>query len=497
MTFLADVIAAFQGLAWMDYVAILIGIVIGYIAGILPGLGASQAMALLIPLTYGTNPLRAIIMLMTVAGAAPSGGSVTSILLNTPGEATNVATCWDGYPLARQGRAGLALGAAGTASLMGALVGILVLMVFLPIGRAIVLTFSYPELFAMALAGLISIILVDVKNLWKGFISLALGMVIAAIGYDPVTGSLRYTFGTMYLWNGIKMVPALVGIFAISEGIKLVVEDRGETKAGEKTQFRATYYDVFAGAKAVFRNFWLTLQSAVIGVIIGIIPGIGGSVSNLLAYGAASQMCRENPQFGKGDIRGVIAAEAGSNSKGGELVPTVIFGIPGSVTCAVLLSALMLHGIQPGPRLILEKPMIVYGLIIAILFGSMVASFITVFAAPYFSSVPNIPDSILGLSIIVLGVLGGYATELNFHDAIVAIIFGFLGYFMSEFRYSKVAVVMTLVLGKILQVNFFLTMDTMGLTGFLRPIPLVIFVLCALMIVKTLMRKNYKKEDEP
>ena len=489
---LTDIFSTFHLIQTMDYLIILLGIVIGYIVGFLPGLGASQAMALLIPLTYGMEPLRAILLLMAVAGAAPCGGSVASILINTPGEATNVATCWDGYPLARQGKAGLALGAASTASLGGALVGLFVLMILLPLGRLLVLSFSYPELFTIALGGLVCIILIEEDELWKGFISLALGMVMVSIGYDPVTGSIRHTFGTMYLWEGIKLVPALVGIFAISEGLKLVVEDKGQVAVSDQSVSRARYSDVFQGVKAIFTHRWLFLQSSVIGAIIGVAPGVGGSVGNVLSYSIATQTCKDNPHFGKGDIRGVIASESANNSKGGDLVPTVIFGIPGSVTCALLLGALLLHGIQPGPRLIIEKPMIIYGLIVAIFFSSIAASTITILAAPYLSSIPNIPDNILGTSVIVLGVLGGYATEFDFNDALVAMVFGLLGYFIVEFGFSKVAVVMALVLGKIMQVNYFLTMDTMGPAGFFtRPMPLIIICLSLFLILKAAYRAKY------
>jgi putative tricarboxylic transport membrane protein len=494
---LLEIFRAFGTTNPLDYMIMVVGVIIGFIVGFLPGIGASQAMALLIPLTYGMDPLRAILLLMSVAGSAPAGGSVAAILINTPGEPQNVATCWDGYPLARQGKAGLALGAAATASFGGAFIGLIVLIAILPLGKMVVLYFSYPELFTIALGGLVCIILIEQERLWKGFISLVLGIVIASIGYDPVTGGIRHTFGTMYLWEGIKIVPALVGLFAIGEGIKLVVEDKGEAVSVEKTVSKAEYRDVLEGMKTIFKNFWLFLQSSVIGVIIGIAPGIGGSVGNVVSYSVAVQTTKDNPHYGKGDVRGVIASESANNSKGGDLVPTILLGIPGSVTCAVLLGALMLHGIQPGPRLIIDNPGIVYGLIIAVFLSSILMSGSILIAAPRLSSIPNIPDNILGTIIITLGVVGGYATELDFDDAIVAMIFGLLGYFFSEFGYSKVAVVMALVLGKLLQVNFFLTMDTMGALGFFtRPIPLIIILLCIFLIIKPVIFRKKRSGEE-
>jgi TctA family transporter len=301
----------------------------------------------------------------------------------------------------------------------------------------------------------------------------------------------------MYLWEGIKVVPALVGLFAIGEGIKLVVEDKGKAAGVEKPVSKASYSDILQGIKAVFKHFWLFLQSAVIGAVVGIAPAIGGGVGNVLSYSVAAQTVKDNPHFGKGDIRGVIASESANNSKGGDLVPTVLFGIPGSITCAVLLGALMLHGIQPGPRLIIDKPGIIYGLIIAVFLSSILISCFILLGAPYLSSIPNIPDNILGTIVIILGVLGGYATELDFIDAIVAMIFGVLGYFFIEFGYSKVAVVMALVLGKVMQVNFFLTMDTMGPSGFfVRPIPLIIIILCVFLIIRAIFRREKHAEKE-
>ncbi|MFB3884911.1 MAG: tripartite tricarboxylate transporter permease [Thermodesulfobacteriota bacterium] len=494
---LLEIFRSFGSAQPMDYLIMALGVVIGSIVGFLPGLGASQAMALLLPLTYGMDPIRAILLLMSVAGSAPAGGSIAAILINTPGEPLNVATCWDGYPLARQGKAGLALGTAATASFGGALVGLVVLIAILPLGKRVVLSFSYPEIFTIALGGLVCLILIEQERLWKGFISLALGMVIVSIGYDPVTGGIRHTFGTMYLWEGIKVVPALVGLFAIGEGIKLVVEDRDKAAGAEKLVSKASYRDILQGIKAVFKHFWLFLQSAVIGAVVGIAPAIGGGVGNVLSYSVAAQTVKDNPHFGKGDIRGVIASESANNSKGGDLVPTVLFGIPGSITCAILLGALMLHGIQPGPRLIIDKPGIIYGLIIAVFLSSIVISCFILLGAPYLSSIPNIPDNILGTIVIILGVLGGYATELDFMDAIVAMIFGLMGYFFTDFGYSKVAVVMALVLGKVMQVNFFLTLDTMGPPGFfVRPIPLIIIILCVFLIIRAIFRRKKRSEGE-
>lgn len=493
---IGETLSQFLTLQPADLILVMLGVIIGFVFGFLPGLGATQAIALLIPLTYTLAPERALLLLMSVAGATPFGGSVSAILLNTPGTPVNVATSWDGYPLAQSGKAGMALGASATASGLGALVGVAVLLAILPIGRLVVLSFSYPEYFAMALAGLCVLVVMEQRELWKGLMSLALGMLLASIGYDPVTGGVRLTFGVTYLWDGIKLIPALIGLFAISEGLKLTVQEAGMGSTVSAARVRSGYRDVFQGALAVLRNWGLFLQSSIVGVIIGIIPGIGGAVSNVLAYSLAVQTSKEKESFGKGDIRGVIAPEAANNSKdGGGLVPTILFGIPGTAEMAILLGALVLHGVTPGPRMVEENMSVVYALVVALVLSNIITSTLGIILAPFLSRVPAIPNGILGALIIILGATGAYATELNFNDSLTAIIFGVSGYFLSRFGFSRVAIVMALVLGEIMQTNFFLTVDTMGPLGFiLRPIALVLILLC-LLITATSFRHPARKSE--
>ena len=311
-------------LTWPAPLYLVLGTLLGMLFGILPGLGGPQVLALLLPITYGMHAELAMVLLVGAMSSIAFGGSIPAILINTPGTGQSAATCFDGFPLAQQGKAGMAIGAAATASCLGAVFGAIILTVILPIGRLVVLAFSYPEYFMLALMGLSVIAVVSIGSLWKGLVAACLGLIFSTFGYDPITGSVRFTFGSDYLWDGIRLMPAFIGLFAIGETLDLFL------KRGKIAQaYTGKIGGVTQGVKAVFRNFGLFLRCSIIGTIVGIVPGVGGAVSNFLAYGHAVQVSKNPENFGKGDIRGVIAPEAGNDAKdGGALVPTLIFGIP-------------------------------------------------------------------------------------------------------------------------------------------------------------------------
>jgi len=482
---LTEILNQFMSLGLADALLVLLGMSVGLLFGFLPGLGAIQAIALLLPITYGMSPLQSMLFLLAIAGSTPFAGSVSAILMNTPGTAVNVATAWDGYPLTQSGHAGVALGASATASGLGAIVGVIILMLILPLGGAIVLAFSYAEFFMLALAGLCLLVIMEQKRIWKGFMSLAIGMVVVSIGYDPVTGAVRLAFGTLYLWDGVKLIPTIIGLFAVSEGFRLLVGNKGDGALTSSKQLeRSTYGDVFRGVWAVFRHYALFLRSSVIGVVVGLVPGVGGSVANLLSYSAAVQVGKDKENFGKGDIRGVIAPEASNNAKdGGSLLPTLLFGIPGSAEMAVLLGALMIQGVTPGPRLMLDDPAIVYIIIISLVVSNVLTAVLGIALAPYLSGIPCIRSSVLGTIILILAIIGSYATELSYGDVVVALIFGLVGYFFAEFGFSRVAIVMAVVLGEMMQQNLFRTFDTKGPAAFFtQPISLVLVIITIIVM---------------
>lgn len=476
-------------LAWPGPLLLVLGVLIGSLFGILPGLGGPQVLALLLPVTMGMTPSHAIILLIGALGAVPFTGSLSAILINTPGTPQSAATCLDGFPLARQGKAGMAIGASACSSLLGALFGCVILTVILPVGRQVVLAFSYPEYFMLAMLGLSVVAVVSQGSLWKGLIAAILGLMLSSIGYDPITGATRYAFGIEYLWDGIKLIPALIGLFAIGEAVELFIE-RG---AIARQELKGSIGNIIEGVKAVFKNFSLFMRSSLIGTIIGIIPGVGGAVANFIAYIQAAQTCK-NGNFGRGDIRGVIAPEAANNAKdGGALVPTLIFGIPGSVETAVLLGALIIHGVQPGPRLMLDNPELVLTLIYALVFANIIVTLIGLATTRALIRITVIPGTYVAALVFVLAVIGSYAYHGIFYDTIVTLTFGVLGFVMKRFGFSRVALVLALMLGEMAQKTFHQTLISMGPVGFFtRPISLVLFIFIVVILFTPYIRNFIK-----
>ena len=487
--------ALYDFFSWPTPLFIILGVLLGTLFGFLPGLGGAQALALLTPVTFGMEANQAMGMLVGAMGAVPFGGSISAILINTPGTPQNVATTFDGFPLTQQGKAGYALGASASSSLLGAVFGVLVLIVLLPLGRHVVLAFSYPEYFMMALMGISVIAVVSMGSIWKGLAAGVFGLLLSTVGFDPVTGSLRYTFGTDYLYDGIRIVPALIGLFSIAEALELFIEGKSLSRGNKVEKVGA---GIWQGIMSVFKHFGLFIRCSIIGTIIGIIPGVGGSVSNFLAYGHAVQTTRVDPRFGKGDIRGVIAPQASDTAKdGGALVPTVLFGIPGSVETAILLGAFILHGLQPGPRLLLDNPTVIYVIILSLLVSNILAGIVGLAGARYLAKLTEMPVTIIAPMIFALSLLGAYASEGLYHDVILALVFGIIGYFMNKFGFTRTPLVIALVLGGMAQQTFHQTLMSTGIQGFfIRPISLGIFILTIVMLILPFVKAWRNKKEE-
>ncbi len=491
---MTDVIHGLQDfLAWPSPLFMVLGTLLGIVFGFIPGLGGAQALALLTPVTFGMPNNQAMAMLIGAMGAVPFGGSISAILINTPGTPQNAATTFDGFPLTQQGKAGYALGASASSSIMGALFGVLVLTVLIPLGRPVVLAFSYPEFFMMAFMGISVIAVVSMGSIWKGLTAGVFGLLLSTIGYDPVTGSVRYTFGIDYLYDGIKIVPALIGLFAISESLEMMIKGKDLSSGGEVAD---TGEGVWEGIKATFEHFWLFVRCSIIGVIIGLIPGVGGSVSNFLAYGHAVQTTRKDPRFGQGDVRGVIAPQASDTAKdGGALVPTILFGIPGSVETAILLGAMILHGLQPGPRLMLDNPHLIYVIVFALVASNVLAGILGLAGAKYLARLTALPVNLVAPTIFALALMGAYATQGDWDDVVLALVFGVIGYFMNRFGFSRVPLVISLVLGAMAQQSFHQTLTSMGIQGFFtRHISLTIFLVTVLTLVTPFARRRRRRK---
>lgn len=479
---------------------VLLGTIVGLVFGIIPGLGGPTALALLIPLTFGIDTTAAMFLAGGIMGAIPFGGSVTAILLNTPGTAPNAATVYDGYPMTLQGRAGEALGAAATASSLGGLFGILILFMVLPVAREVILLFSPAEFFMLAVLGLCAIAMSTDGKMLKGVIAACFGLMIAFVGYDNVGGSVRFAFGVDYLWDGISLVPALIGLFAVAQIVSLYLA--GGSITDNPSAVRVSR--VSDGVRATLRNWPTLLRGSAIGAVVGAIPGIGGTVAAFMSYSVTVQMSKEPETFGKGNIQGVIAPEASNNAReGGALIPTLAFGIPGSAEMAVFLGLLVLHGLQPGPSLLLQSMDVITSLMLAIAIASVLASVLCLMVARKLALITLLDVNYLVPVILSVSLLGAYALKSSMYDVLLTVCFGLIGYLMIRFDYPRLPLVIAMFLGEVMEVNFRQSM--MIARGdwtvfFTRPLSLVLFLMVLLSLsvpfLRYLLRKRRARIEE-
>ncbi|MDG2176007.1 MAG: tripartite tricarboxylate transporter permease [Gammaproteobacteria bacterium] len=478
----------------LNFFYLILGVSVGILFGIIPGLGGVTAIALLLPLTFGMSPEQALILMGGVMGAVSAGGAVTAILLNTPGTAPNAATCFDGYPLTQQGKAGLAIGAAASASAIGGTFGLFILVLVLPIAKTIVLWFGPPAFFMLALLGLTSLT-VSSGNMLRGLIAGCLGLFVGFVGYDEIGGTARYTGGSDYLWNGLSIVPVLIGLFAIAEMISLFVKGGTITTQGSQSSIR--FSDTIQGVKATLKNYKIVMCGSGIGALIGAIPGVGGVVASFMSYSFASQITKDNENFGKGDIRGVIASESANNAKdGGGLIPTLAFGVPGSAEMAVFLGVLILHGLNPGPLLLIEREYTIFVLILTLLGATILSAVFICIAAFYLVRIAYIDSSILIPSVISVSLVGAYAVNNTLGDVFTAAFFGLLGYLMIRFDYPRITLIIALVLCSLMERNYTQSMIMFqgDWTGFFRDNTAVVLLLCSVVALSIPAFQSIRKK---
>lgn len=425
------------------------GVLVGLCFGVIPGLGGTTALALLIPVTFSMEPVDAMYLAGGVMGAVPFGGSITAILLNTPGTAPNAATTFDGYPLAQQGKAGLAIGAAAAASALGGLIGLITLLLFIPVAKEIVLSFGPAEFFLLTVLGLTAIAVSVRGKLLRGLIAACVGLMFAFVGSDAITGDLRFTAGVDYLWDGISLVPTLTGMFAISQMIELGLHGGSVTADRKAESDKMRIAGVGQGVLAVLKHWPVLLRGSAIGTIIGAIPGLGGTVAAFLAYSSTVQTDKDPDSFGKGNIKGVIAPESANNAKdGGSLIPTVAFGIPGSAETAIFLGILVLHGMDPGPGMLLYHEREIYGLIVALTLSAVGASLLGLAMARYLVLITRVDVGIVVPVVIAISLTGVYVLDGRMADVLLTVVMGVLGYLMIRFDYPRLTLVIALVLGE-------------------------------------------------
>lgn len=466
-------------LSWPAILFLVLGTMAGLLFGAIPGLGGVVVLALLIPLTIGLDANTTMVLFGGALGGVAFGGSISAILINVPGTVANTATLLDGHPMTKKGESGKALGTAATASALGALFGILVLIAVIPFVRIIAYAIAAPEYFVMTLFGLTIIAFVTKGDFLKGVVSGGIGMLLAFFGFSPFTTTIRYNYieifnfpiGQTYLYDGIKLVPAVIGLFAIGEALLLIAKPQ-ETIADEENYRQSS--GAIKGVASVFRRPLLLLQSATIGVLVGIVPGVGGSLANFVSYLVAKKKSKNPEQFGSGYVGGVIASEAANDaSDGGSLLPTLAFGIPGSAPAALVLAALILHGISPGPDLLTKELDLVFILIIALLLSNLLTSIIGLSLASYLSKITIVSTSYIAPVIIVIGLTGAYTLNGQIGDLLMATIFGVFGLFMVMYSYSRIALIIGLILGAMAETAFIQTIKAYDAGAFViltRPI---------------------------
>jgi putative tricarboxylic transport membrane protein len=428
----------------------LIGITLGVLIGVLPGLGGANGIAILLPLTFSMNPTSAIIMLSCIYWGALFGGAITSILFNIPGEPWSVATTFDGYPMAQQGRAAQALTAAFTSSFIGAFFAVALITFLAPVLAKFALNFGPAEYFAVQLLTFCSFVGMSKEPPAKVIVSMMLGFALAAVGMDTVTGQLRMTYGFPVLLKGFDFLIAVIGLFGIGE-ILLTMEE-GLAFKGKSAKLNPKV--VWETWKTLPR-YWLTfLRSTAVGCWMGITPG-GATPASFMSYGIAQRMSNEPETFGKGQIEGVLAPETAAHAAGtSALLPMLTLGIPGSPTAAVLLGGLMIWGLQPGPMLFVEHKDFVWGLIASMYLGNIVGLLVVLTTVPYWAAFLRIPFSVIAPVIVVICAIGAYTVHSAMFDVVMMMVFGVVGYLFKKLKYPMAPMVLALVLGDMAEASF-------------------------------------------
>jgi len=444
---LEEINALFNGFAVamtpFNLLLMLVGVTLGVIIGVLPGLGGANGIAILLPLTFTMPPTSAIIMLSCIYWGALFGGAITSVLFNIPGEPWSVATTFDGYPMARNGKAGEALTAAFTSSFVGAFFAIVMITFLAPLVAKFALQFGPPEFFSVYLLTFCSFVGMNKGSPFKTISAMMLGFALATVGMDTVTGQLRLTFGNPELMRGFDFLIAVIGLFGIGE-ILLSMEE-GLAFKGAAAKIRAQV--VWETWKQLPKYWATSLRSCLIGCWMGITPG-GATPASFMAYGVAKRVSKEGDKFGTGKMEGIVAPETAAHAAGtAALLPMLSLGIPGSPTAAVLLGGLLIWGLQPGPLLFVEKPDFVWGLIASMYLGNLAGLFVVLTCVPLFASILRVPFSIIAPVIIVICAVGAYTVHNAMFDVWLMLGFGVLGYVFKKLDYPMAPMVLALVLG--------------------------------------------------
>jgi len=477
MDFLANLAMGFSvALTPFNLLMATCGVVLGILIGALPGVGPPSGVALLLPLTFGMDPTSGIIMLAALYAGTMYGGTITSVLINTPGESASVVTCIDGYQMALQGRAGAALGIAAFGSFIAGTFGVVLLMLVSPALARWSLAFGPPETFALMLLGLTTVTLLTGESAVKGYISMVLGLMIAMVGFDIISGDARYALGVPELMDGIDFLPVAIGLFGLGE----VLAGAEEARLGAMVPGRFGFRDVMPSANDWLRSRWAIVRGTILGFFIGVLPGAGPTISTFFSYAVEKRVSRRPEEFGHGAIEGVAGPESANNAAAtGAMVPMLTLGIPGSATTAIMLGGLMMWGLRPGPLLFEKNPQFVWGLIASQYIANVMLLVLSTAFIPLFVRALRVPFGILMPIIIIFCVTGAYSLKNSVFDVGQMLVFGVLGYAMKKLGYSPAALTLALVLGPLAEraLRQSLIISDSGIAiFFLRPISAVLVV---------------------
>lgn len=468
-------------------VMLCMGVLMGLVLGIIPGIGGLVGMALLLPFTFTMDPYTALAVLLGMASVVGTSDTIPAVLFGVPGTAGAQATILDGNPMAKNGEAGRALSAAFSASLIGGLVGAVILAMALPILRPVMRFIASPELFAFAVFGISMVSVLSGSAPLRGIIAAGIGIMLAMVGSDPQTGTMRYTFDSIYLWDGLPIVPLVLGFFALPELADLAIR---------RAAIASAAYDVkggtYRGIRDTMENWWLAVRGGGLGAAVGAIPGLGSAVVDWIAYGWALQTIKGSEKtFGKGDVRGVIAPESANNAiTAGSLVPTIAFGVPGSASMAILLSVFLIHGLVPGPDMLTTNLDVTYVMIWSIAVANIMGAGICLIFAPQLARIARLRYTFVVPAVVVFIFIGSYQATQSWGDIVALIAFAVVGCAMKMLRWSRAPVILGFVLGGLLERYLFISNSRYGIEWLGRPIVLVLLIASLLIFLVPLVRSS-------
>lgn len=482
-------------LQWPAIGYMLVGILVGLYVGAVPGLGSILALTLLLPFTFGLDPVPAFALLLGAYVVVTTSDTIASVLLGVPGTAGSQATILDGHPLALRGEAQRAFGAAFSASAIGGVLGAIVLALSLPLARPLIMSFAQPEFFVIGVIGLSLIGALSGSSVTKGMLAALIGLLLSMIGYSSQGGEARFYYGVNYLLDGLPLEAFALGLFAVPELVALAIS---RIPIGErlKTADGTSKTGLMTGIRDTLAHPWLVFKSAVIGIYIGFLPGMGAAIADWVAYAHAIRSVKDSSNFGKGDIRGVIAPETANNAvRGGGMVPTVVFGIPGSAGMAILLGAFLIQGLTPGPSMLTFNAPITFAMVWIIAIANAIGALLLMAWSRQIARVTLIRSTLIVPSVIILVLMGSWVARGQLADWYVLLIFGAIGLFMKYSDWPRPPLVLGFILGPIMENALDISYQAFGYGWLLRPMTLLLIAIAAIAIASAIYRSRRDKRE--